>query len=91
MVFPLPEWLLRMPHGPERFRAETQFFTQLMCAYASPSGSMRSVSEVLDINYRTLQGQVNHHRTRGFTKDTRQRITRRLGSEFIPPHARDTI
>jgi hypothetical protein len=85
MVFPLPNWLVEMPSGPEKERALDRFILQLACIYASREGRIRILAELIDVNYQTLKSQMSDPRLQGVSARTYLKIEQLLGPSFARP------
>lgn len=81
MIFPLPNWVLDVPEGPEKERAVDRFLLQLACVYASRRGSVRILSELIDVNYQTLKSQISGQTNR-VPYTTCTKVEQLLGPSF---------
>lgn len=78
----LPEWLQKMPDGPEKDKKTNRFYMRLASLYATEGGRLADLAFLIGINYRTLQSQALHIPASTATKEA---IKRLIGPSFVPP------
>lgn len=78
----LPEWLQKMPDGPDKRIKTNRFYIRLASLYASEGGTMADLAFMIGINYHTLKSQALFVPA---SEKTRDGIRRILGSTFVPP------
>lgn len=75
--FPLPIWLSCMPDGTKKDIAIKRFFMRLAAVYATPSGQVILLADLIDIHPKTLISQMTSKvRTCEHTIDGIARILR---------------
>lgn len=82
----LPEWLQKMPDGPEKTIKTNRFYMRLASLYATEGGRLADLAFLIGINYHTLKSQALHIPA---TQATRDGIERILGPAFVPPDVRN--
>lgn len=81
----LPEWLQKIPDGPEKDIKINRFYMRLASLYATEGGRLADLAFLIGINYRTLKSQQLHVPATRATKDA---IRRLIGPNFVPPDVR---
>jgi hypothetical protein len=79
----LPKWLENMPPGVAKNAQINRFYIRLACLYASESGRLYDLSELIGVSYTALKSQVLSI-VRASDK-TKNGIRKLLGEEFVPP------
>jgi hypothetical protein len=84
MAFPLPKWVTDLPEGRDRERAKDRFFIQLASVYASPKCNIRTLSDLIRVNYQTLKSNISNCKNQFVPFETFERIEQLLNADFFP-------
>jgi hypothetical protein len=84
MGMPYPDWINRLPNGPQKLRQMNRFRIRLAALYASPDGSLCELADRIGVGYHALKSQVQSERCLA-SGDTKEGIRRILGNNFMPP------
>lgn len=84
MGMPYPDWIARLPNGPQKLRKMNRFRIRLAALYATPDGSLCALADTIKTGYEALKSQVQSERCLA-SPETKNGIRRILGEDFVPP------
>lgn len=89
---PLPPYIQKMPAGRTKNREINRFYLRLAALYASPSGTVKELAEMIGINFGTLRSHIRglHPQSLEIHSQIAIRVTERVVPPTLPAFHRKT-